>query len=120
MRPGDRDTDPAGSSRFARAEPGGAALRPRRDRAAAGQGRARLRQLIVKLRVDVFACNQRSGSYARLGIEPGPLAAMKPDLIWLGITGFGPEHDEAAYDPVLQARSGFMELTGETNGSPLV
>ena len=45
---------------------------------------------------------------------------MKPDLIWLGITGFGPEHDEAAYDPVLQARSGFMELTGETNGSPLV
>jgi formyl-CoA transferase len=84
------------------------------------EGQALLRQLIVKLRVDVFACNQRPRSYARLGIEPPALRAMKPDLIWLGITGFGPEHDEAAYDPVLQARSGFMELTGEANGSPLV
>jgi crotonobetainyl-CoA:carnitine CoA-transferase CaiB-like acyl-CoA transferase len=84
------------------------------------EGQALLRQLIVKLGVDVFACNQRPRSYARLGIEPGPLTAAKPDLIWLGITGFGPEHDEAAYDPVLQARSGFMELTGEPNGPPLV
>jgi len=84
------------------------------------EGQALLRQLIVKLRVDVFACNQRPRSYARLGIEPPALRAVKPDLIWLGITGFGPEHDEAAYDPVLQARSGFMELTGEANGSPLV
>jgi crotonobetainyl-CoA:carnitine CoA-transferase CaiB-like acyl-CoA transferase len=84
------------------------------------EGRALLRELIVKLRVDVFACNQRPRSYARLGIEPRALCAVKPDLIWLGITGFGPEHDEAAYDPVLQARSGFMELTGETDGAPLV
>ena len=83
-------------------------------------GQALLRELIVKLRVDVFACNQRPRTYARLGIEPATLSAVKPDLIWLGITGFGPEHDEAAYDPVLQARSGFMELTGETDGSPLV
>jgi crotonobetainyl-CoA:carnitine CoA-transferase CaiB-like acyl-CoA transferase len=84
------------------------------------EGQALLRELIAKLRVDVFACNQRPRSYARLGIEPPALSAVKPDLIWLGITGFGPEHDEAAYDPVLQARSGFMELTGEANGSPLV
>src|SRR5499427_3008263 len=84
------------------------------------EGHSLLRELIVKLPVDVFACNQRPGSYARLGIEPRTLAAVKPDLIWLGITGFGPEHDEAAYDPVLQARSGFMELTGEADGSPLV
>src|SRR5206468_1909076 len=34
-------------------------------------GRALLHELIVKLRVDVFASNQRSRSYARLGIEPG-------------------------------------------------
>jgi formyl-CoA transferase len=84
------------------------------------EGRELLRQLIVKLGVDVFACNQRPRSYARLGIEPGALRSVKPDLIWLGITGFGPEHDEAAYDPVLQARAGFMELTGEASGSPLV
>jgi crotonobetainyl-CoA:carnitine CoA-transferase CaiB-like acyl-CoA transferase len=33
-------------------------------------GQALLRALIVKLPVDVFACNQRTRSYARLGIEP--------------------------------------------------
>ena len=83
-------------------------------------GQALLRDLIVKLRVDVFASNQRSRSYARLGIEPERLRAVKADLIWLGITGFGPEHDEAAYDPVLQGRAGFMELTGDAGGSPML
>jgi crotonobetainyl-CoA:carnitine CoA-transferase CaiB-like acyl-CoA transferase len=82
-------------------------------------GRALLRELIVKLRVDVFASNQRARSYRHLAIEPAELRAVKPDLIWLGITGFGPEHDEAAYDPVLQARAGFMALTGDAAGSPM-
>ena len=84
------------------------------------EGRALLRRLIVGLRVDVFACNQRPRSYARLGIEPAELRAAKPDLIWLGITGFGPDHDEAAYDPILQARAGFMALTGDADGPPTV
>ncbi|MGH7355813.1 MAG: CaiB/BaiF CoA transferase family protein [Candidatus Rokuibacteriota bacterium] len=84
------------------------------------EGRAVLDALIVRLRIDVFACNQRPRSYAHLGIEPERLRALKPDLITLGISGFGPEHDEAAYDPVLQARSGFMELTGDPAGPPTV
>ena len=46
--------------------------------------------------------------------------ALRPDIIWVGITGFGPEHDEAAYDPILQARAGFMELTGDPDGEPMV
>ena len=41
------------------------------------EGQALLRQLIVKLGVDVFASNQRPRSYARLGIEPGPLAGRE-------------------------------------------
>jgi formyl-CoA transferase len=43
---------------------------------------------------------------------------VRRDLIWLGISGFGPGHDEPAYDPVLQARAGFMALTGEPEGPP--
>jgi crotonobetainyl-CoA:carnitine CoA-transferase CaiB-like acyl-CoA transferase len=81
-------------------------------------GHAILRELIVRLRVDVFAVNQRPRSYAKLGIDYETLAAIKPDLVWLGISGFGPDHDEAAYDPVLQARAGFMELTGDPDGPP--
>jgi len=83
-------------------------------------GRAILKELLARLPVDVFACNQRPRSYARLGIDAETLRAVKPDLIWLGISGFGPEHDEAAYDPVLQARTGFMDLTGEPGGPPTV
>jgi formyl-CoA transferase len=45
---------------------------------------------------------------------------LKPDIIWLGVTGFGPDSNEAAYDPILQARSGLMEMTGEEDGDPQV
>src|SRR5256886_840258 len=83
------------------------------------EGRQVLRELLQALRVDIFATNQRPRSYAKLGIDYATLRAVKPDLIWLGITGFGPDHDEAAYDPVLQARAGFMELTGEPDGPPM-
>jgi len=84
------------------------------------EGQAILRQLIARLNVDIFACNQRPCSYTRLGINYDTLQAIKPDLIWVGITGFGPDSDEAAYDPILQARSGFMDLTGEPDGPPNV
>jgi crotonobetainyl-CoA:carnitine CoA-transferase CaiB-like acyl-CoA transferase len=83
-------------------------------------GRALLHQLITRLPVDIFATNNRPSSYARLGIDYETLRALRPDLIWLGITGFGPDSDEAAYDPVLQARAGWMALTGEPDSPPLV
>jgi crotonobetainyl-CoA:carnitine CoA-transferase CaiB-like acyl-CoA transferase len=84
------------------------------------EGRVILHQLITRLQVDIFACNQRPRSYTRLGIDYDTLRAINPDLIWVGITGFGPDSNEAAYDPILQARSGFMDLTGEPDGPPNV
>jgi len=87
---------------------------------AEAEGRSILHSLISHLAVDIFATNNRAASYAKLGIDYETLAAIRPDLIWLGITGFGPDCDEAAYDPILQARAGWMELTGEPDGPPLV
>lgn len=84
------------------------------------EGQTILRNLIVKLRVDIFATNQLPRNYSKLGIEYEQLKAIKKDIIWLGMTGFGPQSNEAAYDPVLQARGGLMELTGEKGGSPQV
>lgn len=85
----------------------------------AEEGQAILRELIVRLKVDLFACNTLPKNYARLGIDYETLSRLKPDLIWLGITGFGPDSNEAAYDPILQARAGWMELTGEPSGPPM-
>jgi formyl-CoA transferase len=76
--------------------------------------------LIKELNVAIFATNQLPKNYEKLGIDYESLRSLKPDIIWLGVTGFGPDSNEAAYDPVLQARSGLMELTGESGGDPQV
>jgi formyl-CoA transferase len=84
------------------------------------EGQEILKKLILKLKVDIFATNQLPRNYTKLGIEYEMLKKIKEDIIWLGMTGFGPQSNEAAYDPVLQARGGLMELTGEKEGSPQV
>jgi formyl-CoA transferase len=76
--------------------------------------------LIKALDVDIFATNQLPKNYQKLGIDHDSLKSLKADIIWLGVTGFGPDSNEAAYDPILQARSGLMELTGEAEGDPQV
>lgn len=83
------------------------------------RGQELLREIIAKLQVDIFVTNQLSKNYQKLGIDYESLSSVKPDLIWLGITGFGPRYDEVAYDPILQARGGLMEINGEENGEPL-
>ena len=70
--------------------------------------------------IDIFATNQLPRNYNKLGVDYDSLKKIKPDIIWLGITGFGPDNNEVAYDPILQARGGLMELTGEPDGSPEV
>lgn len=83
-------------------------------------GKALLEDLVRKLEVDIFATNLLQESCKRAGVDYDTLRDVKEDLIWIGITGFGPEASEAAYDPVLQARAGFMDLNGETDGDPMV
>jgi formyl-CoA transferase len=84
------------------------------------EGQELLKEMIVKLKVDIFATNQLPRNYEKLGIDYKTLQAVKPDLIWVGLTGFGPESNEAAYDPILQARGGLMELTGKAGEDPQV
>jgi crotonobetainyl-CoA:carnitine CoA-transferase CaiB-like acyl-CoA transferase len=87
---------------------------------AEGEGQKIFHALIRELKVDIFATNQLPRNYKKLGIDYDTLKSLRPDIIWLGVTGFGPDSNEAAYDPILQARSGLMELTGEREGDPQV
>ncbi|NUN49052.1 MAG: CoA transferase [Candidatus Brocadiae bacterium] len=84
------------------------------------RGRELLHEMIRRLPVDVFAANTRPKNFERLGVDYETLRRIRPEIIWLSITGFGPESDETAYDPVLQARLGWMDLTGEAGGAPQV
>jgi len=84
------------------------------------EGQKIFQSLIQDLKVDIFATNQLPRNYQKLGIDYDSIKALKADIIWLGVTGFGPDSNEAAYDPILQARSGLMDMTGEADGDPQV
>ncbi len=84
------------------------------------EGRKIFHALIKELKIDIFATNQLPKNYLKLGIDYESLKKLRADIIWLGVTGFGPDSNEGAYDPILQARSGLMELTGEEDSSPQV
>jgi crotonobetainyl-CoA:carnitine CoA-transferase CaiB-like acyl-CoA transferase len=73
------------------------------------------------LNADVFCCNTVPGRYQPLGIDYATLSAVKPDLIWAGISALGPEYPGVpGYDPVIQAMAGYVELTGDPNGTPVL
>jgi len=84
------------------------------------EGQKIFHALVRELKVDIFATNQLPRNYEKLGIDYETLKSLRSDIIWLGVTGFGPDSNEAAYDPILQARSGLMNLTGEGSGDPQV
>lgn len=83
-------------------------------------GQKIFKRLISDLQIDIFVTNQLPKNYQKLGIDYQTLKTLKSDIIWIGVTGFGPDSNEAAYDPILQARSGLMELTGDADGDPQV
>lgn len=83
------------------------------------RGHALLQRLITTLDVDIFCCNTVPSRYRSLGIDYATLSAVKPDLIWAGISALGPDYpDVPGYDPVLQAMCGYMEVTGDPKGTP--
>ena len=85
------------------------------------EGRGALKRLVEGLGVDVFCCNTVPQRYAPLGIDYATLSGVKPDLIWAGISALGPEYPEVpGYDPVIQAMAGYVELTGDPEGTPVL
>jgi crotonobetainyl-CoA:carnitine CoA-transferase CaiB-like acyl-CoA transferase len=71
--------------------------------------------------VDVVVENFKVGALARYGLDYAALAAVRPDLVYCSITGFGqdgPNADRPGYDFVIQAMSGLMSITGAAEGQP--
>jgi crotonobetainyl-CoA:carnitine CoA-transferase CaiB-like acyl-CoA transferase len=70
---------------------------------------------------DVLVANLRPGILAGLGLGPEELLARHPRLVYAEITGFGtegPRAGEPAFEPLIQAYSGLMSMTGEAGGDP--
>jgi crotonobetainyl-CoA:carnitine CoA-transferase CaiB-like acyl-CoA transferase len=63
--------------------------------------------------------NFRPGALSRLRLGADALRALNPRLVWLTVTGFGPESNRPGYDFVVQAERGWMAITGEPDGRPM-
>lgn len=71
---------------------------------------------------DVLVENYRPGVMKRFGLDYDSLKDRFPKLIYLSISAYGqtgPMWDRPGFDPVLQAESGMMSLTGEPDGEPM-
>lgn len=83
------------------------------------EGAELVRQLAAK--ADIVLENFRVGGLAKYGLDYAGLSAVKPDLIFCSITGFGqtgPERDKGGYDFLIQGMSGLMSVTGRPDDEP--
>ena len=70
---------------------------------------------------DVVVENFRAGVMDRLGFGYDALKALKEDLIYCSVSGYGQEGPKAgmpAYDGAIQAASGMMAITGHPETGP--
>ncbi|WP_025597777.1 CaiB/BaiF CoA transferase family protein [Burkholderia sp. WSM2230] len=82
---------------------------------------ATLHRLIAE-RADVFIHNLRPGASASYGLDADSLRVTKPELIHCEVGAFGhagPMNTLPGYDPLMQAFSGIMSITGEEGQSPV-
>lgn len=81
---------------------------------------ALLKKLI--LGADAVIQNLRPGLLTKFGIDVDDMRRQAPGMIWCDIGAFGktgPLSRKLGYDPLAQASSGIMSMTGEANRPPV-
>jgi crotonobetainyl-CoA:carnitine CoA-transferase CaiB-like acyl-CoA transferase len=84
------------------------------------EGRATAHRLVAT--ADVVAQNFRGGVAERLGLGYEDCRAIKPDIVYCQITGYGatgPRAAQGAYDGAIQAASGMMATNGDPATGPM-
>jgi CoA:oxalate CoA-transferase len=73
-------------------------------------------------KADVVVQNFSPGTMERLGLGYDRLKESNPEIIYCAMSGFGqtgPYKDRLAYDPIIQAASGIMSVTGFPDNPPV-
>jgi crotonobetainyl-CoA:carnitine CoA-transferase CaiB-like acyl-CoA transferase len=81
-------------------------------------------EIVLRLggRADVFVQSLRPGLAEERGLGPAALQAHNPTLVYCTIGAYGPRGplvDRPGYDPLMQAASGIMSVTGEADRDPV-
>ena len=81
------------------------------------------RDLFLRLAAesDLVIENFRPGVVRRLGIDFESVKAVRPDIIYCSISGFGqtgPYRDRPGFDIMAQGVGGFLRMTGQPDGKP--
>ena len=81
-------------------------------------------EVILRLaaKADILIENFRADVMTRQGLGYEDLKQVNKGLIYCSVTGYGhssPNKMVAGYDPIAQAESGMMWMTGEADGPPL-
>ncbi len=87
-------------------------------------GEDRAREVVLRLadRADVFLQSLRPGTAERHGLGASELRRRNPRLVHCSIGAFGssgPLCNQPGYDPLVQAASGIMSVTGAADGPPV-
>lgn len=82
------------------------------------------REIFLKLcaQADIVIENFRPGTLASWGVGYADVAAVKPDIVYVSISGygqFGPMSERACYDPIAQNYCGWTSLNGDPKGGPM-
>ena len=81
------------------------------------EGQEHLKELVKD--ADILLENFKTGDMARMGLSYEELKKVNPQIIHCAVTGFGqtgPLAYEPGFDPVIQAMSGLMSVTGLPEG----
>lgn len=74
----------------------------------------------IAARADIFIQNFKVGGLDKFNLDYGSLRAINPTVIYCSISGFGSKDGASlpGYDLLVQAVSGLMSLTGDSEGEP--
>ena len=78
--------------------------------------------LALVRQADVVVENWSVGTATRLGVDYAACRAVKPDIVYCSISGYGqtgPDAGVKAYDTMAQAAAGLMTMTGDPGGPPM-
>ena len=71
---------------------------------------------------DVLITNIREPALSKLGLSYAQVATLKADIVWIGVTAFGPDGPYAGrpgIDFLAQGYAGVLALNGDPDGEPV-